>query len=305
MSENFRLEQIILFFLLAIGITWLCWIPTLIISNMRNYFVPSVLTFNLIFEEGFQDSFHLIIFILNQAGIYGPFLAAILTLKVFNRKDDLKTLFKECINWKINPKWYVFILLIPLFINFGSLGLAALLMAEMSLTFNPGMGLSLILLMFLNNLITSGLEEPGWRGFAVPELVKRYPAYKSSIIVGLVWAIWHYPYVFYLNYFELNLGVFLTILAMLGFTVLTTFGSVIYSWLYLNTKSIFLLIIFHTLQNILPILILGGVIDPLGGFSTAIFTLIIIAVISKRYGEETLQGLTEKEFEEKEKKTAQ
>jgi membrane protease YdiL (CAAX protease family) len=86
---------------------------------------------------------------------------------------------------------------------------------------------------------------------------------------------------------------------MAGFTAVTTFGSVIYSWLYINTKSLLLLILFHTLQNVAPLLIMGGVLDPLGGFSTALFTLIVIFVIIKKYGEKTLKGIEEEAIEKK------
>ncbi|TXT57209.1 MAG: putative CAAX amino terminal protease family protein [Promethearchaeota archaeon] len=64
-------------------------------------------------------------------------------------------------------------------------------MADLSLAFNPGFGFPMIILMFVNNLITSGLEEPGWRGFAVSELTKKFTAYQASIIVYIIWAIWH------------------------------------------------------------------------------------------------------------------
>ncbi|MGV9197452.1 MAG: hypothetical protein ACOC44_06340 [Promethearchaeia archaeon] len=55
-------------------------------------------------------------------------------------------------------------------------------------------------------------------------------------------------------------------------------------------------------ENIVPILIIGDVIDTLGGFSTAIFTLIIVYLITKRYGEETLQELTEDDINIKKQK---
>jgi hypothetical protein len=295
----------IIYFILAIGITWLLWIPTLIISTFNEYFVPSVFSIQLIFEEGFKNLTHLLVFSINQLGVYGPFIAAVITLLIFNRNEDLKFLFKSMVKWNVKLKWYGFILLIPVIINFGSLGLAALFGADMSLAFNPGMGISMILMAFFINLITSGLEEPGWRGFAVPEVNKKYSAYKSSIIVGIIWAIWHYPYVFYLNFVELNSGMFLTILAMAGFTAIMTFGSILYTWIYVNTESVFLLIIFHTLQNMIPILIIGGVIDPLGGFSTALFTIILAFLITRKYGEKTLKGLTEKELMEREKKDSE
>ena len=39
-----------------------------------------------------------------------------------------------------------------------------------------------------------GLEEPGWRGFALPLLLKRYSPLLSSLILGVIWAFWHWPY---------------------------------------------------------------------------------------------------------------
>ena len=298
-GSTFCKKPIVIYFILAIGITWLFWIPTLVISTVNGYFVPSVFSFNSIIKEGFKDFNHVLVYSINQLGVYGPFLAAILTLFIFNRKDDLKNLFKKIIKWNVEIKWYIIIFLIPIIINLGCLGLAALLMADLSLAFNPGFYFPLILILFFVNFLTSGMEEPGWRGFAVPELIEDYSAYKTSIIVGIIWSIWHFPYVFYFNFVELGSGFYLTFLAMAGFTAITTFGSVIYSWIYVNTESLFILILFHTLQNIIPFLIMGGVVDPLGGFSTALFTLLLVFIIIKQYGETTLKGL-EDDIKEKE-----
>lgn len=288
-------NRITLYYILTIGITWSLWIPTLLISAQNHYFVPSVSSLNLIFNEGFKDRFHALLYILNQLGVYGPFISAVVILRYFTQVEDLADFSKQLIKWKADYKWYIFLFLIPISINLGSLGLAALAMADLTLAFFPGISLLLLILLFLNNIITSGFEEPGWRGFLLPELRKNYSAYKSSIIVGIMWALWHYPYVWYLNFIELKLGLFLTVISIIGFTALITFGSVIYSWIYFNTRSIFILIIFHALQNILPIIIIGGVIDPLGGFSTAILTILIVILITKIYGEKTLKGLTDEE----------
>jgi membrane protease YdiL (CAAX protease family) len=38
-----------------------------------------------------------------------------------------------------------------------------------------------------------GLEEPGWRGFALPLLQKRYSPLRSSLILAVIWAFWHWP----------------------------------------------------------------------------------------------------------------
>lgn len=156
--------------------------------------------------------------------------------------------------------------------------------------------------MFLNTTLTSGLEEPGWRGFALPELQKTNNAYKSSLILGLVWAVWHFPYLIYLYFTQLNFGLFLSILSLVGFTASTMGISIIYTWIYNNTKSVFLMILFHGLLNFIPQVMLGGVTDSAGGVFTALVTWAVAIILTKKYGEETLMGLTEGEIKAKEEK---
>ena len=46
-------------------------------------------------------------------------------------------------------------------------------------------------------LIYDGLgEEIGWRGFALPEFQNRLGSLGGSIIVGILWALWHLPLFF-------------------------------------------------------------------------------------------------------------
>jgi membrane protease YdiL (CAAX protease family) len=39
-----------------------------------------------------------------------------------------------------------------------------------------------------------GLEEIGWRGFALPWLQKQYSPLRSSLILAVLWAFWHWPF---------------------------------------------------------------------------------------------------------------
>jgi len=65
-------------------------------------------------------------------------------------------------------------------------------------------------------------EEPGWRGFALPRLLERYPALTASLILGVVWAAWHLPLLL-----VDDLTVYGTINAVLA--------AVVFTWVYQNT----------------------------------------------------------------------
>jgi membrane protease YdiL (CAAX protease family) len=50
------------------------------------------------------------------------------------------------------------------------------------------------LIMFLYYLFAGGgLEEPGWRGFTLPLLQQRFSPLRSSLILAIIWAFWHWP----------------------------------------------------------------------------------------------------------------
>lgn len=49
--------------------------------------------------------------------------------------------------------------------------------------------------LFAFNLVFGGSlgEEPGWRGFALPVLLKKYSPVRASVILGVYWALFHAP----------------------------------------------------------------------------------------------------------------
>ena len=116
------LNRLILYFFLAMAITWLFWIPTLMIAAENSYFVPHIGSLYLISQEGFKDNLHVWIYVFNQLGVYGPFLSALITTALFEGKEGLKDLFSRVGKWRVNQKWYAAIIAIPLIISLGTLG---------------------------------------------------------------------------------------------------------------------------------------------------------------------------------------
>lgn len=54
-----------------------------------------------------------------------------------------------------------------------------------------GLVLGLLVAMFLD--LGAVFEENGWRGYALPRLLTRHSPVVASMILGLMWAAWHYP----------------------------------------------------------------------------------------------------------------
>ncbi|MGH7726616.1 MAG: ACT domain-containing protein [Candidatus Eiseniibacteriota bacterium] len=95
-------------------------------------------------------------------------------------------------------------------------------------------------------------EEVGWRGFALPHLLERYPVRASAIVVGLLWAAWHIPNFLTPGYPHFGMP-------FAPFAVLVTAYSVLFTWLFLRTGgNLTVAVAFHAVLNLFT---LGGV-DP-------------------------------------------
>ena len=89
-------------------------------------------------------------------------------------------------------------------------------------------------------LIGPGLcEELGWRGFALPQLQRRYSALVSSLIIGVAWALWHWP-----NYFIVSIPhPFWSFAASIPMGMA---AAILYTWVYNSTGgSLFAVVVLH------------------------------------------------------------
>jgi membrane protease YdiL (CAAX protease family) len=107
-------------------------------------------------------------------------------------------------------------------------------------------------------LIGGGQEELGWRGYALPKLQTRYSAAISSLILGVVWSLWHLPMMFVP-------GSSLQGVPFPLYAILLTALTFVYTWLYNNTESILACVLYHTWSNFAAAYLTVNITDPMLG----------------------------------------
>lgn len=90
-------------------------------------------------------------------------------------------------------------------------------------------------------------EEIGWRGFLTPTLLRLTSFPIASIGVGLVWALWHLPIIFWTKY---NAGPNDIELQFLNYCLMTIGMSFILTYLRVRSDSLWPAVILHASHNI-------------------------------------------------------
>lgn len=104
-----------------------------------------------------------------------------------------------------------------------------------------------IFFLFITSFFFDGgglMEEVGWRGFALPRLQMKLTPLKSSIILGVIWSLWHIPVKLIFS----PLSYFLSFYFI--FTIICILYSIVISYFYNRLGgSILIGITFHGLMN--------------------------------------------------------
>lgn len=183
---------------------------------------------------------------------FGPSIAGLVAIYILSGTKGLRRLWHQLVAWRNNWVWYLLSLAGPPALMLVSLGIHILLGGE-GLMFNDPAELYRVIPVFLLVFFFSVLgEEIGWRGFALPWLQARLNALQSSIILGVLWALWHLPLYWIPGDFHQQLPLSWFILQIMATTILIT-------WIYNATQgSLFMVMLFHAASNtafgVLPIL---------------------------------------------------
>jgi membrane protease YdiL (CAAX protease family) len=221
-----RSSPILSYFLLAYALSWS--VELLLIANYNSLIsVPPYL---------------------HYLASFGPCLAGITMTYIKGGKPGLVDLWQRVTRWQVGWKWFLLGALSPVLLAFLSALITYLLsgsLADLStlgqVEYLGDIGAGAALLLWI---VTFGFgEEIGWRGFALPTLQKNHSFLISTLVIGLVWALWHLPAFFYKpQMMALGPGGFI------GFSLGVISGSIVLGWLYNRSGgSVFVVGIWHAL----------------------------------------------------------
>ena len=169
----------------------------------------------------------------------GPFVAALIVTAIVSGKPAVRALLAKLVLWRVSPGNYLVAIGLPILLCAFA---AALTVVVGHGTFKPtAISWPDLIETFIFILLFIGLgEEPGWRGFALPELQRRYSPALATLLLAAVWAVWHLPLMG--NEFPLAI--------VPPFLVTLFGGAFVQTWLFNRSKgSILLQMIFHAMVN--------------------------------------------------------
>lgn len=165
--EFARTRPVASFFVLALALSWAVWIPGTLL-------LPEAASTALLF-----------------AGSFGPAVAGGVLTKA--QGGSLRAWLTDMARFRIGTRWWLFAIGLPVAFAAVSTVVYAVWLGPLDLsTLSRRVPLWLFGLVVIS-LVGGGNEEPGWRGYALPNLQRNHSALTASIVVGVVWAVWHLP----------------------------------------------------------------------------------------------------------------
>jgi uncharacterized protein len=219
------------YLLLAFAIGWVFWVPLAILYDGGS---------NLDSLQGFP-----LVIVLQTLGVIGPLISAIVVTGLTRGKRGVRGLLGGLKRWRVGLWWYAAACLVIPVLSVIGIGVRGMLGVDPAVPEGSDLAamladigwIGLVLTFPLQLLVqcfgSPLLEEPGWRGFALPHVRKRMPAAWAALLVGAIWGLWQVPLFLALDE---NLPVSLALITMHGFFL---------GWLYLNTSSLLIAVLGH------------------------------------------------------------
>lgn len=179
---------------------------------------------------------------------WGPLIGS-LVISVIDK--TFRTEFQSRLKLITNPKPYM--VAVGLFVAIGLFPSIPLLLFNGLTDVSIMTGLLYFITFFLIQLVSSGFEEFGWRGFLLPEFLKKYDSWSACFYTGIIWALWHVPIVMYIFHLQ-GMPLFAMITSFFGFSVGIVAMSVVHFYFFSRTKSVLFSVFVHAIGNAIPLI---------------------------------------------------
>jgi uncharacterized protein len=287
--RRMQLYPLAAFFVVAFAVTWFFQILGLVLaegdalplSNEDNL----VHLFDLLsLRLARGEALAYVIFTLGA----GPLVGSLLVTWATGGRRGLGELWGRIKKWRVQPRWYLAIFILPVALGLTSLAAGVLIGGLRLDNYSPLLPFAYFVPFLLYMIVFTGLtEEPGWRGFALPHLQSRYSAQRASWILGVLWGVWHFPFIVYYN---LSAGVpALALIPILAGLVLGIVGwTMVNTWLYNSTESVFLMILLHGWYNTVNSYVVLSSQNAVAQALNGILPWVLAIVLLRVYGGENL-----------------
>jgi uncharacterized protein len=264
-------HPLVAFFVMAYAFSWVVWSPW-VLGEEGAGLLPINISQT---ASGY----------LNAAAILaGPTLAAFIMTATTEGRAGVRRLLGRLVLWRVGLRWYLFALVgVPLIM------LVGVMVYSMDLPNLGALGGPSYLLSYLATfalvVVLGGplFEEIGWRGFALPRMEPLHGPLLASLILGVLWALWHLPEFLVPSWAASSGGG-----GMLGitmFAITAVMFNIVITWVFNNTRaSLLLAILVHAsidaftfpLGEIFPAHAISSALPFIIGFGVVSVVLIVL-----------------------------
>jgi membrane protease YdiL (CAAX protease family) len=159
-----RRRPVVAFVVLAYTLSWLVWIPAAFLGGGQAVMV---------------------------VGAFGPPVAAWIVIRITG--GSVRAWARQMLRWRVRPRYYLYALGLPALLLAVVNAVLAVLGKDVDVSLLAERAPAYLATLVFVTLLGGGQEEPGWRGFALPRLQQRWTPLRATLLLAVVWGLWHLP----------------------------------------------------------------------------------------------------------------
>lgn len=238
---------------IAYGISWTIWIAAWLISQ-RIAAGDLLINADLVLAPFFDDTATATLIwvsLLSLLGVYGPMIAGIVATRI-DPSASLADLWQRVSRVRVGARWYGLVIGIAVLVAGPAAIIVALTTEMIPDAPGPAGVVALLAVFFVFQMLTSGTEEVGWRGYLNERLRHGRDFWETGWAVGIPWAAWHIPIVVMI-FIQQGMVAVQILGSLVGFGIGIVASAILHAWFYERTRSVFLNIFIHAIFNTLPL----------------------------------------------------